>query len=103
MEVGPRDMAARQCRIVRRDDGEKRDIGVDTISEEIPKLLDEIHFALFNKAKQGRDEKIVKVTKWNDFVPALERQCMVLTPFCDLPEWEDKVKVNYFGNTFNPH
>ena len=25
-------------------------------------------------------------------MPQLERQCMVLTPFCDLTEWEEKVK-----------
>lgn len=32
------------------------------------------------------------MTKWEDFVPQLEKQCMVLTPFCDLTEWEEKVK-----------
>lgn len=56
------------------------------------KLLDTIQTALFAKAKAGRDEKLVQVTQWSDFVPALERHCLVLTPFCDLPEWEDKVK-----------
>ncbi len=45
------------------------------------------------QAKEGRDEKIVQVTEWKDFVPALEKQCMVLTPFCDQAEWEDNVKV----------
>lgn len=48
---------------------------------------------MFEKAKQGRDEKVVQVTKWEDFVPALENKCLVLTPFCDQAEWEDKVKV----------
>jgi Prolyl-tRNA synthetase, C-terminal len=33
--------------------------------------------------------------KWEDFVPAVERGCMVMTPFCDEAEWEDKVKVNF--------
>ena len=26
-------------------------------------------------------------------MPALEKDCMVLTPFCDIAEWEDTVKV----------
>ena len=48
---------------------------------------------MFIKAKAGRDEKMATVLKWEDFVPALERDCLVLTPFCDLAEWEEKVKV----------
>jgi prolyl-tRNA synthetase len=47
---------------------------------------------LFLKAKEGRDAKIVQVLKWEDFVPALEQHCLVLTPFCDQAEWEDRVK-----------
>lgn len=48
---------------------------------------------MFIKAKAGRDEKMATVLKWEDFVPALEKDCLVLTPFCDLAEWEEKVKV----------
>lgn len=92
IEVGPRDFANRQCRIVRRDNMEKADISFDQVTQIIPSLLDTIHNSLYEAAKKGRDEKLVQVTKWEDFVPNLEKQCLVLTPFCDLPEWEDKVK-----------
>jgi prolyl-tRNA synthetase len=50
---------------------------------------------MFIKAKAGRDEKMATVLKWEDFVPALEKDCLVLTPFCDEAEWEEKVKVRY--------
>lgn len=92
IEVGPRDFTNKQCRLVRRDNGEKLDVNVTDIGTTIKNLLDEIHNSLFQKAKAGRDAKVVQVTKWEDFVPALEQQCMVLTPFCDESEWEDKVK-----------
>eukprot|EP01039_Chlorochromonas_danica_P005013 gene5013-5505_t len=92
IEVGPRDFASQQCRLVRRDNGEKQDVAFATIGESVPALLETIQSSLFAKAKAGRDEKIVQVTRWEDFVPALEKQCMVLTPFCDLTEWEEKVK-----------
>lgn len=92
IEVGPRDMQARQCRLVRRDSGEKKDVSIDGIEATIAALLEEIQAALLAKARAGRDEKIVQVTKWADFVPALERHCLVLTPFCDQADWEDKVK-----------
>ena len=32
------------------------------------------------------------MTEWADFVPALERQCIVLTPFVNETEWEETVK-----------
>jgi len=92
MEIGPRDVSSRQCRIVRRDNGEKSDVSMDGIADLISNLLETIQNSLFQRAKEGRDSKIVTVTQWADFVPALNRACMVLTPFCDQAEWEDKVK-----------
>ena len=97
LEVGARDLASNQCRIVRRDNADKFDLAVDdNLATRIKILLDEIHNYLFEKSKRERDEKIVQVTEWKDFVPALNRHCLVLTPFCDQREWEEKVKVLTF-------
>jgi prolyl-tRNA synthetase len=74
--------------------GEKIDISVADACTIIPALLATIQSDMFIKAKAGRDEKMATVLKWEDFVPALERDCLVLTPFCDQAEWEDKVKVS---------
>lgn len=92
IEVGPRDFASRSCRLVRRDNAEKQDISISDVRGKIPALLEDIQNALYLRALAGREAKIVQVTKWADFVPALERQCLVLTPFCDQEEWEEKVK-----------
>ena len=73
--------------------GSKQDIAFDSVGTFIPNLLDEIQKTLFEKAKKGKEEKTAVVMKWEDFVPAIERGCVVLTPFCDQAEWEDKVKV----------
>lgn len=91
-EVGPRDLAQRTIRLVRRDTGEKIDVSFDNIAREVPALLDQIQKDMFQRAKVGRDEKLVTVTRWEDFVPALERQCLVLTPFCCERSWEEAVK-----------
>ncbi len=32
------------------------------------------------------------MTKWEEFVPALDAGCMALTPFCDEKEWEEAAK-----------
>jgi prolyl-tRNA synthetase len=94
IEVGPRDFAAKLGRLVRRDNGEKTDVSLAEVGALMPNLLDIIHDSMFAAAKRGRDEKMVQVTEWKDFVPALERQCLVMTPFCDIREWEEKVKVS---------
>jgi Prolyl-tRNA synthetase, C-terminal len=33
------------------------------------------------------------VLEWKDFVPALNKNDIVLTPFCNEDEWEEKVKA----------
>ncbi len=92
IEVGPRDLENKQARVVRRDNGDKADLPLDQLSARAAALMSEIQAAMFAKASAGRDEKIRKVMKWEDFVPALNDQCLVMTPFCDEDEWEEKVK-----------
>lgn len=93
IEVGARDMEGKMYRLVRRDTGSKVDYPSAEVDTWIPSMLATIQADMFAKAKAGRDEKLVQVTKWVDFVPALNRHCLVLTPFCDEAEWEEKVKV----------
>jgi prolyl-tRNA synthetase len=76
-----------------RHNGEKFDLAVAEIEAKIPTLLEAIQKAMFDKAKAGRDEKLATALNWKDFIRALEQDCMVLTPFCDDGEWEEKVKV----------
>ena len=93
LEIGQRDVESQQCRLVRRDTGEKSDVSTVTgLAEVITSMLDAIHDYLFQKSKAERDAKTVNVYEWKDFVPALEQSCLIMTPFCDETEWEEKVK-----------
>lgn len=49
MEVGPRDLTNKQCRIVRRDNGEKSDVALAGLEDTISALLDEIQASLLAK------------------------------------------------------
>ena len=66
------------------------------LSTVIPELLRTVQQDMFARAKAKRDNKVVKVMSWEGFVPALEDNCLVLTPWCDVEEWEEKVKVLLF-------
>lgn len=94
IEVGPRDVETKQVRIVTRYNGEKEDISIEGIGVEMVKKLDTIQNAMFEKAKEARDEHLVKVTEWKNFVPNLELSNLVLTPWCggEHKDWEEWVK-----------
>jgi prolyl-tRNA synthetase len=94
IEVGPRDIEKRQVRVVTRFDGSKEDLSVDGIGATLAEKLESIQNAMFVKAKAARDEHFVKITDWKDFVPNLELNNLVLTPWCggEHKDWEEWVK-----------
>lgn len=94
IEVGPRDVEGKQARIVLRYNGESYDAPVEGLGAALVAKLDEIQANMFAKAKEARDSHIVKVTEWKDLVPNLEKNNLVLTPWCggEHQEWEEHVK-----------
>ncbi|XBW37784.1 hypothetical protein QEN19_003364 [Hanseniaspora menglaensis] len=92
IEVGPRDLKENQITIVRRNDGKKFVIALDKLEEEIPKILEEMHWDLYNAAKEKYDAHRVIVEEWKDFVPALNGKNVVLSPWCGVEECEEDIK-----------
>lgn len=92
LEIGPLDLEKGTVRVVRRDDGSKEDMAEGVVVETVLQRLNQIHKDMFERCKAQRDEKLVRVTEWKDFVPALEKKCIVLTPFVNETEWEEEVK-----------
>uniref|UniRef100_M4B7C6 proline--tRNA ligase n=1 Tax=Hyaloperonospora arabidopsidis (strain Emoy2) TaxID=559515 RepID=M4B7C6_HYAAE len=93
VEVGPKDIAKKQVRVVRRDNGVKEDILEVELATRIPALLEQVQKDMLERATAERDSHIREVMDWKEFVPALQDGCMVLTPFCDEVEWEEIVKT----------
>jgi len=94
IEVGPKDIENKQVRIVIRFNGEKIDVPVTDLGVYIKGKLDDIQKQMFEKALAVRDEHIIQVTDWKDFVPNLEKHNLVLTPWCgpEHTDWEEWVK-----------
>src|SRR5690606_753887 len=76
----------------RRDNGEKAPIGMDNLEADIASLLETIQKDMYNKAKNLFDTHVVKVTKWEDFVPALNNKNLILMPWCGVMQCEDDIK-----------
>eukprot|EP00271_Cylindrocystis_brebissonii_P000318 TRINITY_DN10418_c0_g1_i1.p1 TRINITY_DN10418_c0_g1~~TRINITY_DN10418_c0_g1_i1.p1 ORF type:complete len:587 (+),score=173.53 TRINITY_DN10418_c0_g1_i1:153-1913(+) len=92
VEIGPRDMANEQVVVVRRDTGAKEMVKWAGMIERVKAILEEVQAALLAKATAERDASIARVTKWEDFIPALDAKKMVLAPWCDEVEVEEDVK-----------
>lgn len=56
IEIGPRDMEAGQCVMVRRDNGEKTVVRLEALESGASALLDAVHRGLFEKAKKNLEE-----------------------------------------------
>ena len=58
VEIGPRDMENGQCVLVRRNDGEKTVVALDTLESAVAQQLQLVHDGMFEKAKKNLDEHV---------------------------------------------
>jgi prolyl-tRNA synthetase len=95
LEVGPADIEKNQTRVAIRYNGEKMDVSLEGLGLFIKDKLDEIQNSMFEKAVAERDQHVAKITEWKDFVPNLEKNNLVLTPWCggEHEDWEEWVKT----------
>ncbi|KAK0643814.1 hypothetical protein B0T16DRAFT_332045 [Cercophora newfieldiana] len=93
LEFGPKDAAKEVVSYARRDTGEKGTIAIAELTTKIPELLETIQADLYTKAEASYREHRKQITKWEDVVPALDAKNVVLIPFCEVPECEDRIKV----------
>ena len=92
LELGPKDMKGQSVMLVRRDTNAKIPVPWASLAEKIQAILDEVQAGLFAKAKAALDDGIVKVTKWEEVTPALNKRKLVLAPWCEDPETEEQMK-----------
>ena len=92
IELGPKDLVAGHCVVARRDTGKKDFVKWGDLAPAVQGALAAMQTDMLAKARKQFDESIVRVTKWEDFVPALNAKKMVLAPWCEEVEVEEKVK-----------
>lgn len=92
IEIGPKDLLAEKIVVVRRDTGEKFDVLINKISEEIPVLLNTIQADLFNRALEFQKQKTKVVDSWDDFTKEIEAGNFVLAHWDGESETESKIK-----------
>ena len=93
IELGEREMADGNARVVRRDTGERHDIPIDTLANRIPKLLEEMQSSMLARALSFRKEHTSFVAGYDEFKLAMEeRGGFIETYFAGTTEDEKKIK-----------
>ncbi len=94
LEIGPKDIEAGQCVLVRRDNREKTVVKLEDLETVVPQMLKEVHEALYNKALENRERRTFSCTTMEEITAKLQENGdgFVKAMWCGEEECEDKVK-----------
>ncbi len=92
LELGPRDIEAGRCVLVRRDSGEKREVPLGALEEEIPRALDAVTKGLYEKALSRRAAMTYEVTTEREMIDVAEHKPgFIKAAWCGSRECEDRL------------
>ncbi len=94
IEIGPKDVEKNKCVVVKRNDGNKIELNLDSnLSETIIGLLNIIHNEMYEKACAFLSEHMTKVSTYDEFKEKLESVGgFIQAPWCGKTECELKIK-----------
>ncbi len=93
VELGPKDIEAGRCVLVRRDTREKTEVSLDAVETEVPKLLETIQNDMFARAKAHRDAHIWDAHDYEELKEtAALKPGFIRGMWCGSRECEDKIK-----------
>lgn len=96
IEIGPKDMQAGQCVLVRRDTREKTIVSLKQLETAVKELLEKIQNDMFERAKTHRDAHIYDAHNYEEFTQIiLNKPGFVRGMWCGEQECEDKVKEDF--------
>lgn len=94
LELGPKDLAADQVILVRRDTREKEAVAVSKLVVVIQERLDQIQDNLFVKAEELQTKNTFRTEDLGEFERIIgKRGGLVYGPWCGREECEDKIKI----------
>ncbi len=93
VELGPKDLEADQCVLVRRDTREKTVVSLDEVERAVENLLEEIQHDMFERAREHRDTHISDAHDYAEFCEAVkEKPGYIRGMWCGDDACEEKIK-----------
>lgn len=96
IEIGPKDIEARQCVLVRRDTREKTFVSLEDLERKTAELLETMQKDLFERAKAHRDAHIYDAHNYEEFADVIQNKPgFIRGMWCESQECEDKLKEDF--------
>ena len=96
VEVGPKDIEANKCVLVRRDTREKIEVSLDELDSKVVELLDTIQKEMLERARAHRDEHTYVAKNMEELEKILnETPGFVKAMWCEDQACEDMIKEKY--------
>lgn len=92
LELGPRDVAARQVVAVNRVDRSKAAMGWDGLAAGVQQKLDEIQSVLLARARDRQAASTRPVDGWDSFAAEIEKGGFLRARHCEVGACEDEIK-----------
>lgn len=93
IELGPKDIEANQCVVVRRDTREKIVVSLDEIESRLGEILDTMQKEMFERAKAHRDAHTYVAKNYEEFKDTIaNKPGFVKAMWCGDVECENKIK-----------
>ena len=93
VEIGPKDIEAGKCVVVRRDTGVKTEYAISDLATVIPELLKTIQKDMFEAAKKHVAEHTYEAKTYEEFCGTIEsKPGFVKAMWCGNQDCEDKIK-----------
>ena len=92
IEIGPRDVAAGQAVVVRRDVDRKQTLTLETVAAVVPNLLEEIQASLFQQADEFRTLNTRQLEDWEEFKEFMAKGGFAVCGWDGDPDTEAAIK-----------
>lgn len=93
VEIGPKDIEANKCILVRRDTREKMEVSLDELEGKIADVLEKMQAEMLERARNHRDTHTYSAKDWEEFQKTVEEKPgFIKAMWCGEQECEDKIK-----------
>ncbi|MBO5656670.1 MAG: proline--tRNA ligase [Agathobacter sp.] len=96
VEIGPKDMEAGQCVLVRRDTREKLVVAIDQVEAEVTKLIATVQKDMLERARAHRDAHVYDAHNFDEFAEIVTtKPGFIRGMWCEDQACEDKIKEQF--------
>ena len=93
IELGPKDIEANKCVIVRRDTREKIEVSLDDVESKVSEVLASMQKEMLERARVRRDSQTYEAKSWEEFKSIFEQKNgFVKAMWCEDVACENKIK-----------